>query len=87
MKSVKFYMVVSPAFDVLGDMIAPGEYIYESTRDVVEVSAYNKKNARVKGVREFRRMRSGYLDTAINPFAGVTVEECGPDYRPEDDWL
>lgn len=51
--------------------------------DVVTVEANTKREALVKGVRELRRTRSGWLDDAnSNPFTGLRAEkaECEHGY-------
>jgi len=68
----KHYWVITPEFPVS----AIDGY---AARDVVEVFALNKRQARVLGLRELRRQRSHWVQNAYSngqcPFAGLKVEE------------
>jgi len=43
---LKRYIVTTPLYDEPVDMVAPGEYVYEPTRDVTVVEARNRSAAK-----------------------------------------
>ena len=75
------YIVTTPLYDEPVDMIAPGEYVYEPTRDVTVVDARNRSAAKAAAVRRFKGESAGYFGTAsANPFVGLTARLYdGPD--------
>lgn len=65
------YLVVTPPYES-GGYYAPKEY----GSDVATVEADTKKEAKVRGLRELRRMRSQWVqDCEGNPFNGLEVFE------------
>ena len=74
---MKRYLVCSNEYEVNGVYLDPPEYV----RDVVEVEAKNKREAKVVGLAriraEFPYGWNSYCHGpgAENPFKGLTVEE------------
>ena len=82
--AVSRWLVVSPEY---GEVIpiCDGQGPLEYGCDVVEIEADTKADARVLGVKEFRRIGAGYLADVENPFAGIKVEPYEPEPYDETD--
>ena len=76
---MKPYYVVTPEYEVTMQILDFGEGPKEPCRDVVEVEANTKREAKIKGLKELRKIQRGwinwYRDTDTNPFTGLRVEE------------
>ena len=84
---MKTYMVVSPEYMTYGSYgdgslgLDPPEY----GCDVVEVQALTKREAKILGLREFRRTSARWLDYCDgNPFTGIKVEYYD-EFQDKDD--
>jgi len=72
---MKKYYVITPQYTSMSYGYEPPE----TGCDVVEVEANTKREAKVKGLRELRKLHYGwinwYRDTDSNPFTGLRAEE------------
>ena len=72
------YLVISPEYQLLMPILEDGTGPTESTCDVVEVEAQNKRQACILGLRELKKIPRGwinwYRDSDSNPFVGLKVE-------------
>ena len=68
---MKTYYVVTPEYEERYSSYEPTEIQH----DVVCVFAENEKEAKVKGVRELRKISGGWIhqDSKRNPFTGLKV--------------
>ena len=79
------YAVISPEYDEVVPVLDYGEGPIERGADVVMVEARNKREAKILGLKELRKLPKGWInrhrDRQSNPFVGLTVEEV-PEYDP-----
>ena len=73
------YLVISPEYGVTIPVLDFGIGPTEPACDVVEVEAENKRQARILGLRELKKIPRGWInwhrDSDSNPFVGLKVEE------------
>jgi hypothetical protein len=70
------YLVCSREYSYCEPVTDEGQGPWVPVRDVVAVEARNRREARVLGLRQLRKLRSFYqwCDSSENPFAGMLIE-------------
>lgn len=76
---MSLYYVISPEYDVVIPVLDFGIGPSEPNRDVVQVEAHNKRDAKILGLKELRKLPKGWInwhrDRQSNPFVGLIVVE------------
>ena len=77
-KAMNRYYVISPTYYYHEPILDDGSGPDEPACDVVEVEAHTKREAKIRGLKELRKIHKGWInwhrDSDANPFTGLKVE-------------
>jgi len=72
---MKYYVVLSPKYEIIDPVLDFGQGPSEECRDYVYVRAKNKREAKVIGLQFLRQLKTAHKWYGENPFKEMELEE------------